>query len=444
MKDKITQLIFKEASIAPLVIFRIVIGCVLLYGTIRTGYNGWIKTLYVDPTFHFPFIQGISPLSEIGMYTCFLILAISAIGIIIGGFYRISTASYFLIFTYIELIDKTYYLNHYYLVSLLTFWLLFVPANRWYSIDAYRNPEIASRRCLNWHTLIFKLQISMVYFFAGIAKINPDWLLKAQPMATWLPGKYELPLLGKILHLKEVAFLFSWMGCIYDVTIWIFLWIRKTRWLAYVAVIVFHVLTGILFPRIGMFPIIMISATTIFFADEWHEKIMRRLPFYSKFEGNDFKKELTYSNNRVIEVFFVTYLMLQLYLPLRYLHNDGNLFWHEKGYRFSWRVMLMEKNGYTSIIIKDPKNNLQYEINQDEYLTPFQQQQMKSQPDMILQFVEHIGDEFTEKNGYAPNIFVDSRMSLNGRRSQEFTDKSIDIYSLQNPMEYNWITEFKE
>jgi hypothetical protein len=104
----------------------------------------------------------------------------------------------------------------------------------------------------------------------------------------------------------------------------------------------------------------------------------------------------------------------------------------------------MEKNGYTSIIIKDPKNNLQYEINQDEYLTPFQQQQMKSQPDMILQFVEHIGDEFTEKNGYAPNIFIDSRMSLNGRRSQEFTDKSIDIYSLQNPMEYNWITEFKE
>ena len=71
MKDKITQLIFKDASIAPLVIFRIVIGCVLLYGTLRTVYNGWIKTLYVDPTFHFPFIQGISPISEIGMYTCF-------------------------------------------------------------------------------------------------------------------------------------------------------------------------------------------------------------------------------------------------------------------------------------------------------------------------------------------------------------------------------------
>ena len=104
----------------------------------------------------------------------------------------------------------------------------------------------------------------------------------------------------------------------------------------------------------------------------------------------------------------------------------------------------MEKNGYTSIIIKDPKKNRQSEINQDEYLTPFQQQQMKSQPDMILQFVEHIGGEFTDKNGYAPNVFVESRMSLNGRRSQEFTDKTIDIYSLQNPKEYNWITEFKE
>ena len=444
MKGKLIHLLYKETPIAPLVIFRIIIGCVLLYGTVRTGMKGWIKELYVEPSIHFPFFESIAPLPELGMYLCFLLMAISAIGIIVGGFYRISTASYFLIFTYIELIDKTYYLNHYYLVSLLTFWLFFVPANRWYSLDAYRNPEIASSRCLNWHTLIFKLQISMVYFFAGIAKINPDWLLKAQPMATWLPSKYELPLLGKIMHFKEVAFLFSWMGCVYDVTIWIFLWMKKTRWLAYIAVIVFHVLTGILFPRIGMFPIIMMGATIIFFSPEWHQKIMQQLPLYSAFEGTTQKMHSQYSQNQVISIILAAYLIVQLYLPLRYVQYDGNLFWHEKGYRFSWRVMLMEKNGFTSIIVKDPLKNIQYEVNQDEYLTPFQQQQMKSQPDMILQFVKHIGGEFTDKNGYAPNVFVDSRMSLNGRRSQEFTNKTIDIYSLQNPMEYNWVTEFKE
>lgn len=136
--------------------------------------------------------------------------------------------------------------------------------------------------------------------------------------------------------------------------------------------------------------------------------------------------------------------MLQMYLPFRYLQYPGNLFWHERGYRFSWRVMLMEKNGFTSIILKDPVKNIQKEIDQNEYLTAFQQQQMRSQPDMILQFAKHIGDEFKDENGYAPEIYVKSRLSLNGRRSQPFTNDTINIYSLENPENSNWIIPLKQ
>ena len=35
--------------------------------------------------------------------------------------------------------------------------------------------------------------------------------------------------------------------------------------------------------------------------------------------------------------------MIQVIFPLRYIFYPGELFWHEQGYRFSWRVMLMEK-----------------------------------------------------------------------------------------------------
>lgn len=442
--EKFNQVLFKRVSIAPLVVLRLLFGGLLFYSTFRTWQKGWIAELYIEPTYHFSFISWIKPLSEEGMYLIFFLMGISALGIILGLFYRVSTLLFLLLFTYTELLDKTYYLNHYYLVSLLCFWLTLVPANRWYSLDALISPKIKSATCANWQILIFKVQLSIVYFFAGLAKVNPDWIFKAQPLATWLPGRYDLPVLGQWMHYKELAFLFSWAGCIYDLTIWLFLWIKRTRGFAYFIVVVFHILTAILFPRIGMFPFIMLTSTIIFFSPSWHEKILSYLPFSGAIKNSEGQVSSEVKKNSLISISLVAYFMLQMYLPFRYLQYPGNLFWHERGYRFSWRVMLMEKNGSTSIIIKDPVKNIQKEIDQNEYLTAFQQQQMRSQPDMILQFAKHIGDEFKDENGYAPEIYVKSRLSLNGRRSQPFTNDTINIYSVENPENSNWIIPLKQ
>ncbi|MEM6769256.1 MAG: HTTM domain-containing protein, partial [Bacteroidota bacterium] len=342
-------------------------------------------------------------------------------------------------------LDKTYYLNHYYLVSLLVLWLLFVPAHHWFSVDAKLFPKIRSTTCHHWQIIIFKVQLSVVYFFAGLAKVNPDWLLRAQPMATWLPGKYQLPILGKFVHLKELAFLFSWAGCAYDLTIWIFLWIKKTRGLAYVAVLVFHILTGILFPRIGMFPIIMITSTIIFFSSTFHERVLRLIGGgLAKQTQPDNYQAATPLRKSIVSKLLVGYLLLHLFLPMRYLQFSGNLFWHEQGYRFSWRVMLMEKSGMTSFIVRDPVTNVQREADQNLYLTPFQKKQLRSEPDMMLQFGRYLGDQFKEEHGYAPEVYVKSRLSLNGRRSQVFTDEHYNIYTDKDPMRNGWIKPFKE
>ena len=439
---KLNSFLHRRVSIAPLVVLRLAFGSLLLYSVYRTWQEGWIAELYVEPRFHFGFFSWLNPLGAEGMNVVFFLLGASAIGIILGLFYRISTFSFLVLFTYVELLDKTYYLNHYYLVTLLTFWLAVVPAHHWYSLDSLLFPKIKSATCANWHILIFKVQLSIVYFFAGLAKVNPDWLLRAQPLATWLPGKYDLPVLGQWMHLKETAFLFSWAGCLYDLTIWIFLWIKKTRGFAYVAVLAFHFLTAILFPRIGMFPFIMVTSTIIFFSPSRHQKVLAHLPFSSSPNGSG--KVIKYKWGSLVSILLVAYLIIQLYLPLRHFQHTGNLFWHEQGYRFSWRVMLMEKNGYTSIILRDPIKNVQREVEQCDHLTAFQQQQMRSQPDMILQFARYIGDEFYRKNGYAPEIFIDSRLSLNGRRSQVFTDGTIDVYSLADPMSSNWILPFEQ
>ncbi len=433
--SKLNNYMYKETSLAPLVSFRIVFGMLLFYSTFRTYQKGWIKENYIDPKFHFSFIKGINPLEGNGMYIVFLLLGISAFTIIIGAFYKLSTIVHFSLFSYVELLDKTFYLNHYYLVSLLLFWMIWLPANRWYSIDALLFPKIKKATCKNWQILILKIQLSVVYFFAGIAKINGDWMLRAQPLATWLPGRYQIPLIGNLLQYKLTAFLFSWAGCVYDTTIWFFLWLKKTRFIAYILVIVFHVLTGVLFPRIGMFPYIMITSTIIFFSANSHKKILNVIGAKFPEEINEIKNK----SNPFISFFLLIYLAIQFYLPIRHNLYSGNLFWNERGYRFSWRVMLMEKNGLTNFIVNDPTTNTRYEVDQDNYLTPFQKQQMRSQPDMLLQFGKHIGHEFENEKGYAPEIYVKSKLSLNGRRSQVFTDENMDIYSTPNPIKNGWI-----
>ncbi len=434
---RFNHILFKKSSIAPLVSFRICIGLLLLYSTYRSYAKGWIKENYIDPQFHFSFIKNLDPLPNNGMYYIFILLGISALCITLGLFYKLNTILHFTLFSYVELLDKTFYLNHYYLVTLILFWLIWVPANRAYSMDCLLFPRIKSNTCSNWHILIFKIQLSIVYFFAGIAKINGDWLLKAQPLATWLPGRYQIPLLGSLMKYKLTAYLFSWAGCFYDTSIWFFLWLKRTRNIAYLLVIIFHVLTGILFPSIGMFPYIMIGSTIIFFSSEFHSKLLNLI-------GAKIPEKINHDTdepkiNVIVSSLLIAYFLVQLFLPLRYLQYSGNIFWNEKGYRFSWRVMLMEKSGLTTFILKDPKSNIQNEIDQDEYLTPFQKQQMRSQPDMILQFAKHIGDEFKDEKGYSPEIYVESRLSLNGRRSQNFTNKKIDVYLANNPMKENWI-----
>ncbi|MEL6864570.1 MAG: HTTM domain-containing protein, partial [Bacteroidota bacterium] len=113
-------------SIAPLITFRIAFGLVMLFSTLRYIYMGWVDTQLVDPILHFSYFgfDWIGPLSQVGMYSIFAVLALACIAITLGWYYRLFTVVFFLCFTYVELVDLTYYLNHYYFVSIIAFLLI--------------------------------------------------------------------------------------------------------------------------------------------------------------------------------------------------------------------------------------------------------------------------------------------------------------------------------
>ena len=452
LKEKVSQ----KVHIAPLSVFRVLFGSVMLMATLRFMAKGWVYDLYIKPAFYFSYygFEWIKPLGSIGMYILFGILALSYLLVIVGYYYRIAMVTAFLTFTYIELIDKSNYLNHYYFVSLISFLLIFLPMHRYFSMDTRRKPSLRITEVPAWTIDVIKFQLALVYIFAGLAKLNYDWLFRAMPLKIWLPAHTDLPLIGGLLSYAWIAYLFSWFGAIYDIFIVFFLLNKKTRFTAYLVVIVFHVLTKILFP-IGMFPYVMIFCTLIFFSEAFHKKIIDRflkLKLVQRLRQSTqdvihreasiipvpFKGKIVLS---MISLFFI----LQVLMPWRYLLYPGDLFWTEQGYRFSWRVMLMEKAGTAFFYVRDADTGYESEITNSDYLTKNQEKMMATQPDMILQYAHFLKKEYQKKGIHNPGVRVESYVTLNGSGSRLFIDPNTDLtLEKESYLPKKWILPFKQ
>lgn len=435
--------------IAPLAVLRIAFGVIMLISTIRFILKGWIAAFYIKPKFHFTFygFDWVKPLDATGMYILFALLTLTAILVTIGLFYRLSIITFFLCFTYVELIDKTTYLNHYYFISVMAFLMILVPANRYFAIDLLRKPALAVTRVPAWTINIFKLQLLLVYLFAGISKLNYDWLIAAMPLKIWLPANSQMPIIGGLLSQTWVAYVFSWFGAIFDLFIGFLLLIPATRKPAYLMVIVFHLVTGWLF-KIGMFPYIMIFVTIIFFSENTHIRIIRFLKtIISKPGTTQSTPGTTYqirtAKTNIIYAILLLHFTIQLLLPFRYLLYPGKLYWTEEGYRFSWRVMLMEKGGTAFFHIKDPKTGKQSEIINSQYLTNFQESMMATQPDMILQYAHFLAHEYEKKGIKNPVVTAESYVTLNGSGSELYIDSTVNLAKEQETFDHKkWVLPF--
>jgi Vitamin K-dependent gamma-carboxylase len=424
-------------------------GAILLIGTIRFVAKGWVNEFYVKPKFHFPFygFEWVHPLPPAGMHFVFACMILTSAFIIAGLFYRLSVAAFLFCFTYVELIDKSYYLNHYYFVSLFTFLLLFAPAHRYFSLDIRRRPSLRTEKVPSWTILMFQAQLCLVYFFAGLSKLTPDWMLDAMPLRIWLPANTGIPVLGPLLGQAWIAYVFSWCGALFDLSIGPLLWWKPSRKAAYGVVILFHLVTALLF-KIGMFPYIMIAATVIFFSEDWHRRLLRALgdraplkaaAVLQHAEVPAIPRQRNSPAIRILCIFF----LLQILVPMRFLLYPGHLFWTEEGYRFSWRVMLMEKSGTDFFYVKDPATGRRGEIINSRYLTPFQERQMATQPDMILQYAHFLRDVYRRQGIADPVVTVQSYVTLNGSGSRLFIDSTVDLaQQTENFSHKTWILPF--
>jgi vitamin K-dependent gamma-carboxylase len=439
MTERLARALARPVDAAWLAAFRALFGLTLAVSMLRFIVYGWVDTLFVQPTFHFKYFafEWVDVLPRAGMYALFGVLAALALLMALGLWFRVAAFGFALGFAYLQLIDVTTYLNHYYLANLLALLLAFSPAGRVASLDVLRGgrtPSVALTQVPAAWLYLFRVQVGIVYTFAGLAKAHADWLVHAQPLRIWLSAHTDMPVLGWFFALEQAPIVMSWAGFLFDTSIPWLLLVPRLRPYAYVLVIVFHTLTRLLFP-IGMFAPIMMLSALAFFSPSWPRTALawlsrltrERWPAAVRAVHAPAAQPAASSLPRWAVAAFVAYCLVQAVLPLRFIAYGGDVRWHEQGMRFSWRVMVREKNGSVTFEVLQKSTGRRFYVSPHVYLTALQEREMSGQPDLVLQLAHHIRDDFARRGFGEVEVHADALVSFNGRKRRRLIDPSVDL-----------------
>ena len=207
----------QPVAIDGLVVFRIAFGLSVAWFAIKFLGSRALAHDYIEPPFHLTYygFGWVRPWPGDGMYLHFLALAGSALAVATGFYYRVSSIIMFLAFTQVFLCERALYNNHYYLISLLSLLICFMPLHRAFSLDALRRAVSAQTTTPRWTLWVLRFQLGVVYFYGGIAKLNGDWL-QGQPMRMWLAAETDFPLIGHFFAEGWMVQIFVWGGILID------------------------------------------------------------------------------------------------------------------------------------------------------------------------------------------------------------------------------------
>ncbi|MFI5044408.1 MAG: HTTM domain-containing protein, partial [Acidimicrobiales bacterium] len=283
--DRVAGAAGRRVDARSVAVVRIVVGLGLAWSMSRYLWRGWVTTQLTAPEFHvtYPGLWWVRPLPAPWMHLVLVVTAIAGIALALGWRQRWSAALALVGFGWVESVDAATYLNHYELVTLMLALCVALPMSDAWSLDrrAGRRVSGTGERAGRGTVAVgvvwaLRAQLGVVYLFAALAKLQSDWLVHGEPLTTWLAARTDVPLIGGLSIHPSAGLALSWAGAAFDLLVVPALLWKRTRAAAYVAVVVFHLVTGLLFPRIGVFPWLMIALTPIFFAPDWPGRALGR------------------------------------------------------------------------------------------------------------------------------------------------------------------------
>ena len=391
------------------------------WGAILTG---WVHETFVDTKYTFYFFGFewtqilLTDLFFDGdvIYLWFFLMGIIALCVGLGYRYRLTSILLFIFWSTVYFAQKSHYNNHYYLIVLISFLFILLPAAGQYSLDVKSGRSKAISYVPGYQVLVFPVLVAIVYFYATVAKLHPDWL-EAKSLLIWLKAKSNYPLIGPILKQPWLAYTLSYGGILFDGLIIFLLLSKRTRVLAILLSLLFHIMNSIIF-QIGIFPYLALSFALFFFPSEQVHRYFKSKLGYITGE--------TRSRDRFSLYMVTGFLIIQFFIPLRHHLIKGDVLWTEEGHRCSWRMMLRAKSARTTyrLVTDDGERRIRLR----DYLVPHQRADAQWKPDVIWRMAQIIGDEARQKGKKNIQVFVDAALSVNGRTYSQYTDASFNLY----------------
>lgn len=389
-----------------LAIFRICFGVILLWDVLRIFRINLIESFYPRGIV-FPYVFVKLPLVDETLFKIFLwIMSVACILVVLGIFYRLAIITFTLLLAYIFFLDQTLYNNHIYLIIILGFVMFFLPADSALSFNKKRSKPFVP----HWTYLILKFQLSIVYFYGGLAKLN----------VFWLSGHLTKEILAnKFGELQETSFIYSCLlfvitygGIFFDLFIGFLLLKKSTRKFAVPLAVSFNIFNAFVFDDIYIFPFFMISALILFLDQNELAKRFSK----TKIDISNYNLTNQQSIFRRLLPFISLYIIWQLCMPLRHYIVDGYTDWTGDYQQFSWRMKIQSRkiNKLEFSFIDDDKKMI-YPIELNSHLYQDEILNMINRPQMMVYFAKYLESITLEKNDIKNyRITCNSDIDFNG------------------------------
>lgn len=425
------------ANPLSLVFYRLCFGIFILIDVFRYFSYGWVESQFILPKFHFTYwgFSWVKAWPEVGMNFHFVVLGILGVMVSLGLFYRIASILLFIFFTYIFLVAKSYYLNHFYFICLLAFINIFISPHYSFSLDNKLN-SLPNRLVPRWNISILQFQMGVVYFFGGVAKVNSDWL-SGLPLELWLSDKMVGPWFAPLINWNGSFVFISWIGLLIDLFALPLLMWKRSRVIMFLLLSIFHISNSILF-KIGIFPWLSLALSTIYFSADWPKVLFK--------QNFNFTSLKSYSSSKFTKYVVITFVVLNCIIPLRQWLYQGHPHWTEEGHRFSWRMKLRTKSSKKiKILIIDNITKKEWLIGPRNYLNNYQLRKLSTHPDLMVEFAHHLKKEWIKKGYTDVQVQMQSWVSLNNRPHQKIIKGGVDLTKFNlGVSKYHFIKELKE
>lgn len=433
--------LFAPVDIAWLVYFRVILAAALVGFVFFSYEKGWNYLAQADDLVYFPHpgFGWLRPLPPPWMHVLYGVLAVASVGMGLGLLYRASAVVALAAYGYIFFLDQTLYQNHLYLILLLLLMIAVMPAHCAGSLDVLWRPALHRSAVPFWMLALVRFQLAVVYFYGGLAKLNEEWLSLRSVTAQLNDLRPTVsPSIAPIFDLPGFVALLTWGGLAFDLLIAPMLIWRRTRTLAFLMVLFFHVTNSFIFP-IDIFPSFMLAATALFFPPDFPRRIAKGLGIPASREpsiGPDAAAAQIAGpgpqpalRQKAVLAALLVYTLFQLLFPLRHYFYPGPVYWTGLGDNFSWQMRTVSRTMVSQYLVTDRATHRSWLVEPQDLLIAGQLSRFRT-PDMHVRLAREAARRVQGARNLAGPVEVRAIVlaSLNGGERHFLMDPNFDLF----------------